>query len=97
MRGVAYRGCQSPGRRGGWPGWRLSGPEWGGRASVCAHACVCVCACVGEVAVMGDWLLKGVDLIDESVKDKEVRTFASEKGLTDIETERMNENPVVRD
>lgn len=46
---------------------------------------------------MGDWLLKGVDLIDESIKDKEVRTFASEKGLTDIETERMNENPVVRD
>lgn len=46
---------------------------------------------------MGDWLLKGVDLIDESIKDKEVRTFASEKGLTDIETESMNENPVVRD
>lgn len=70
-----------------------------GRAGicVCTRVCVCVCACVGEVAVMGDWLLKGVDLIDESVKDKEVRTFASEKGLTDIETERMNENPVVRD
>lgn len=64
---------------------------------MCTRVCVRACACVGEVAVMGDWLLKGVDLIDESVKDKEVRTFASEKGLTDIETERMNENPVVRD